>query len=142
MKLNEIQELWQKDAEIDPSSLDLESLKIPKLHSKYYNIMSNEVLIYKKLIRDQKVLKHKRFEYYTGRATAEEYKSAPHDLKILKNEAPMYLEADEQLLAIQEKLDIQAEKISFLKDVISSINFRSNTIKNAIEWQKFMNGLA
>ena len=35
MDLDKIQEMWEKDARIDPDNLHDESLKIPQLHSKY-----------------------------------------------------------------------------------------------------------
>ena len=36
--LEKIQEMWEKDAVIDPDNLHTESLKIPSLHAKYYDI--------------------------------------------------------------------------------------------------------
>ena len=39
MNLEQIQEMWQKDAVIDPDNLHDESLKIPQLHSKYYTCL-------------------------------------------------------------------------------------------------------
>ena len=39
MDLDKIQEMWQKDAVIDPDNLHDESLKIPQLHSKYYTCL-------------------------------------------------------------------------------------------------------
>ena len=36
MNLDEIQEMWERDAVIDPDNLHDESLKIPQLHAKYY----------------------------------------------------------------------------------------------------------
>ena len=38
MNLDEIQEMWERDATIDPDNLHDESLKIPQLHAKYYTI--------------------------------------------------------------------------------------------------------
>ena len=38
MDLDKIQEMWRKDAVIDPDNLHDESLKIPQLHSKYYTL--------------------------------------------------------------------------------------------------------
>ena len=38
MNLDKIQEMWERDAVIDPDNLHDESLKIPVLHSKYYTI--------------------------------------------------------------------------------------------------------
>ena len=47
MDLDKIQEMWQKDAVIDPDNLHDESLKIPQLHSKYYTLYNtwNEVAV-------------------------------------------------------------------------------------------------
>jgi hypothetical protein len=41
MDINEIQKMWKEDSKIDPDNLHLESLKIPQLHSKYYEIFNN-----------------------------------------------------------------------------------------------------
>ena len=38
MTLDEIQDMWKRDAVIDPDNLHDESLKIPQLHSKYYSV--------------------------------------------------------------------------------------------------------
>ena len=39
--LDKIQEMWEKDAKMDPDNLHAESLNIPVLHSKYYEIYNN-----------------------------------------------------------------------------------------------------
>jgi len=36
--LDSIQEMWEKDAEIDRDNLHEESLKIPSLHAKYFEL--------------------------------------------------------------------------------------------------------
>ena len=38
MNLDKIQEMWERDAVIDPDNLHDESLKIPQLHAKYYTM--------------------------------------------------------------------------------------------------------
>ena len=38
MNLDKIQEMWERDAVIDPDNLHDESIKIPQLHAKYYTI--------------------------------------------------------------------------------------------------------
>ena len=43
MNLEKIQEMWERDATIDPDNLHNESLKIPQLHSKYYTIYNTTV---------------------------------------------------------------------------------------------------
>ena len=42
MKLEEIQESWSSDSQIDDTELDNESLKIPELHHKYFNNFNNK----------------------------------------------------------------------------------------------------
>ena len=43
MDLDKIQEMWRKDAVIDPDNLHDESLKIPQLHSKYYTLYNTRI---------------------------------------------------------------------------------------------------
>ena len=48
MDLDKIQEMWEKDARIDPDNLHDESLKIPQLHSKYYTLYNTITLMREK----------------------------------------------------------------------------------------------
>ena len=36
--LEAIQEMWEKDSKIDPDNLHTESLNIPSLHAKYFEL--------------------------------------------------------------------------------------------------------
>ena len=45
MTLEEIQELVEKYLQINDSELDLESIKIPQLHSKYLKTLADSVRI-------------------------------------------------------------------------------------------------
>ena len=42
MKLEEVQELWNRDREIDIAELAIESVRIPQLHDKYLKIYIDE----------------------------------------------------------------------------------------------------
>ena len=48
MNLDKIQEMWERDAVIDPDNLHDESLKIPQLHSKYYTVYNTVTLLREK----------------------------------------------------------------------------------------------
>ena len=48
MNLDKIQEMWEKDSQIDPDNLHDESLKIPQLHSKYYTLYNTITLLREK----------------------------------------------------------------------------------------------
>ncbi len=47
MNIEMIENLWEQDSKIDNDDLHLESTKIPSLHSKYYKIYNN-ILVLKK----------------------------------------------------------------------------------------------
>ena len=48
MNLDKIQEMWERDAVIDPDNLHDESLRIPQLHSKYYTLYNTITLLREK----------------------------------------------------------------------------------------------
>lgn len=144
MKIEDIQNHWEKDSNIDRSELGEESLKISQLHSKYFKYYSHERLILKKMEQDYKTLYRKKFEYYNGTMSYENLKENgwdPNPLKILKSEAPIYISSDGEIAELQLKIDLQNEKIYLLENIIKSINTRGFSIKNAIDWIKFQNGL-
>ena len=52
MNLDKIQEMWERDAVIDPDNLHDESIKIPQLHAKYYTIY-NTISLLREKAREQ-----------------------------------------------------------------------------------------
>jgi Recombination, repair and ssDNA binding protein UvsY len=135
MNFDDIKLMWEKDSKIDDTELDTESLKIPQLHSKYLNLYSDYILIKEKTESEQKLIIRQLWEYYSGKT------DEPFDIKLLKQDIPMYIEADEKYQKITNKLKYYTVITNFLKEVLSNINARSYTIKNTIEWRKFLNGI-
>jgi len=60
-----IQGMWEKDSKIDPDNLHTESLNIPVLHAKYYDVYNNLMLLRKKAEQQRKNTRHERYEYYS-----------------------------------------------------------------------------
>lgn len=145
MKLEDIQELWQKDSEIDITRLTEESLNISKLHSKYYKLYINEVLQYKKLEAEHKSLRLEKYEFYvfgiTDESTSRGWRLPPQG-KILKAEVQQYLDADKDIIKSNLRLALQKEKVDFIQSIVESLKGRSFNIRNAIEFEKFRNGAA
>ena len=73
MNLEQIQEMWEKDSKIDPDNLHDESLKIPQLHSKYYTLYNRITLLRERAREQYNKVRLERYNYYTGKATAEVY---------------------------------------------------------------------
>ena len=68
-----LQQMWEKDSKIDIDNLHTESLNIPVLHSKYYDIYNNLMLLRKKAEQQKKNVRHERYEYYSGKADPDVY---------------------------------------------------------------------
>ena len=128
---------------IDDTELDIESMAIPQLHSKYLNIYMDEKLLLQKINSDYYRLKKMKWEYYTGKLDQDqldEYGWEPFQLKILKQDIDLYMDSDEDLQKIINKQTYQKEKINYLDAILKSVNNRQWNIKGAIEWRKFING--
>jgi len=141
MNLDKIQEMWERDAVIDPDNLHDESLKIPQLHAKYYTVYNTITLLREKARESYAKIKLERHNYYTGKATAEEYAENPFPYKVREKDAiQRHLEADEKLNTIDMKMRYYDVILKFLEEIIRNISGRTYQIKNAIEWQKFQSG--
>jgi|TARA_B100000035_G_scaffold287840_1_gene273072 predicted phosphatase len=139
--LDKLQEMWEKDSQIDPDNLHDESLKIPQLHSKYYTIYNTITLLREKARKNYNTVKLERHNYYTGKAPAEVYVEEPFPYKVRDKEAlQRYMEADEKLNTINMKIRYHDTTLKFLEEIIKTVANRTFQIKNAIEWQKFQAG--
>jgi len=138
--LDDIKSQWAEDSRIDNELLDEESLKIPQLHSKYLNYLSDVKLLKIKKEQEYKVLLREKFEYYTGKSDPEVYRERPFDLKILKQDLPLYMDSDPEIQTASARINYYEEIMFFLEKVLSCINNRGFQIKNSIDWQKFMQG--
>ncbi len=143
MNIEEIMELWNIDTNIDKTELGDESLKIPKLHSKYFNILTRERLVLRKYIEDMKKLKLDKYEFFTqgpNEDTKDKGWRLPPKGMILKGDIPMYMDADQDVIDLTLKIGLQQEKVDLLESIIKTIINRNFVIKNAIEWNRFTMG--
>ncbi len=143
MTLTEIQEQVRKDLKINDLELDIESLRIPSLHSKYLQLLTEHSLLLKKTQGDYAVLKRNKWIYYTGKASDDVYKEKgdfPLKLKT-KDDERTFIEADEEIRELKGKLEYYETVVDYLQEVVKSISNRSFQIKNAIEWRKFEAGM-
>ena len=143
MTLSEIQSQVRKDLKINDLELDIESLRIPSLHSKYLQLLTEHSLLLKKTQGDYAVLKRNKWIYYTGKASEEVYKEKgdfPLKLKT-KDEERTFIEADEEVRELKGKVEYYETVVEYLQEVVKSISNRSFQIKNAIEWRKFEAGI-
>ena len=140
MTLEELQSQADKDLVIDDTELDTESLRTPTLHNKYLQYYNKFNLLLKKSQWEERTLQREKWEYYTGKSDPSVYKEKPFDLKVLKNDVHIYINADEDIQKVQAKIVYQEAIVNYLEQILRMINNRSFTIKNAIEWRRFTSG--
>ena len=143
MKLEAIQELWNRDREIDYTELGTESIRIPQIHDKYLKIYTDERIKLKGLEFDISKLVRAKTDYYAGRMPEDELEERGWEQflgKLLKTEISNYIESDNDIINLKRKLVMVQEKIYYLDSVIKMINNRGFQIKNALDWLKFSHG--
>lgn len=135
---------WDIDCKIDPRNLIEESIKIPRLHHKYYKLM----LIHSKLLRKQedslKKLEYTKWLYYQGKldkTDLDKYGWEQFDLKVLKTDLQKVLDADDDISIKKQNVADQKDIIEYLKSILQNISNRSYLIGHAIESQKLEIGL-
>ena len=142
ISLDEIQMMWKEDSEINIDDLHNESLKVPLLHSKYYEIYNNITLLRKQALINFKVKKLERSNYYSGKADPEVYKDEPFPYKIRDKESlTRYLDADEHLNKVLLKIDYYDTILKYIEEVLKMISNRTYQIKNSIDFLRFQAGM-
>jgi hypothetical protein len=141
--LEKIQTMWEQDSKIDPDNLHTESLNIPSLHAKYFDIHNNILLLKKKAEQQKRNIRHQKYEYYTGKADPDVYIENPFPKKIRDKDAlQKYMDADESLSQASLKVEYYDVLLAYLQDILKMIHQRNYQIKNAIDFQKFASGLS
>ena len=142
LDLDTIQTMWEKDSKIDIDNLHIESLNIPILHSKYFELYNTILLLRKKAEQQRKNIRHERYEYFTGKADPEVYLENPFPKKVRDKETLQgYLDADEKLSQASLKIDYYDTMLTYIDSILKMIANRTYQIKNSIEFMRFQSGL-
>ena len=143
MNLDELRKMVSIDLPMDTTELDKESMKTPQIHNKYLILHTDEKLILGKIQSDFNVLKRDKWLYYTGKMSQEELDEKnwePFNLKILRPDIDKFIESDEDIIRLSNRILLQKEKVNYLENVIKIINNRQWSIRSSIDWLKFTNG--
>ncbi len=141
LSLPALQTKIKADAKIDISALDRASIDAPYLYSKYIAIHANEKMwlsVYKKQLTS---LTLKKTAYYLGDATEDEYRKNPLHIKVSKTMVSKYVNGDSDIQELDSKIEVQNIKVDLLKEYMKVLYQKTFHIKNAIDFQKFVNGV-
>jgi hypothetical protein len=143
MKIESILESWEQDVSIDHTALGTEALKIPKLHHKYNTMLVQERLILRKYKADMAQLDKDKFEFYTQGPSEEQAKlgwELPGRGMILKNDIPVYMKADKQIVELSLRIGLQEEKVELLTSIMWSLKDRTYSLRVALDHLRFTMG--
>jgi c-di-GMP-related signal transduction protein len=137
---------WQKDCEISQHQLDEVSRQTPSLHAKYLQYLALAKLQLKRSENNQKTLLKQKFLYYNGKMSQEEIVSTGWDLdpfnglRMLKGELEYYYDSDPEIQKSEEKVLYHKTLIETLSNIVDTLKWRHQTVKNMIDWRKFEAG--
>ena len=145
MNIDQLQEMWEADCQIDDNYLGENSTATPKLHAKYIKLLVQVKLKHTKLNSEYNILRKNKFRYYRGELSREELNELDwvqwQGVKPLKNEMDEFLSGDSDLNIIKIKIDYLETMIYFLESILGQIKARDWQIKTAVEWKKFLAGM-
>jgi hypothetical protein len=144
MNLEDLKNNITKDSLVDSTELGVEAIKIPQIHGKYLNLLSDFKLLLTKQQNDYAIQKLRKWKIITGKASQEElaqWKEEPFDLDLLKTDVEKFIEGDPKLIELKAKIAVSEIKVKMVEEFLKALNNRNFAIKSAIDWQKMMNGI-
>ena len=140
--LESLQKMCEEDSKIDRDNLHEESLNIPSLHAKYFELYNTIFLLRKKADQQRKNIRHELYEYFSGKSDPDVYVKDPFPKKIRdKDTMQKYLDADEKLSNSSLKIEYYDTMLTYIESILKVIQNRTYQIKNAIEFMRFQSGL-
>lgn len=145
MNIEQLQDAWDIDCQIDDKFLGETTTATPKLHAKYLRILVNVKLKHTKLSSDHNILRKNKFRLYRGELSREELTNLGWEqwqgLKPIKSEMDEFLSGDTDLNTLKVKIDYLETMIYFLESVMGQLKARDWQIKSAITWKQFLAGM-
>tara|TARA_Y100000296_G_scaffold5368_1_gene6635 strand:- start:611 stop:1042 length:432 start_codon:yes stop_codon:yes gene_type:complete len=142
MDLEVLKETAKTDLPIsDFERIDQESYKNQVIKQKWLDFKADFELLLVKAKTDHQLLYRQKWEYYGGKAEAKVYAAKPFDIKVMKTDLAMYIQSDEDILRLSNKIGYYESCVDYCKGVIKSIDNRGWDIKHSIEWKKFEAGM-
>ena len=144
VSIDNLMKEWSIDSKVDSTEPAEELIHIPSLHSKYLNILTYHNSVIHKLSVDFNKMKRVKTDYYHGDLNhpedLEKYGWPPMHKKVLRQDIPTYLDADDDLNAILLKKLAHKEVTNFCESVLRELNSRTYQLSRYIEYIKFTGG--
>jgi hypothetical protein len=142
-KLDDVLKMWTDDSNIDRTEPGKALIDIPKLHSKYLNILSQHRLLVKDAEFKYNRMKKLKWEYYTGKLDDDDLKKhgwEPFPFT-LKSDITTYLDADEDINKYLASKMMHEEVVEVCNAILKELNSRTFQLRSFIDWEKFIQGI-
>jgi intein-encoded DNA endonuclease-like protein len=142
-QIEELLEMWRKDSDIDRTEPGKALLDIPKLHSKYLNILSRHRLLAKESDFKLNKMRILKWEYYTGKLDEEQLKQYGWEPfpYVLKTEVNNYIEADDDINKRMAIKVMHEEIVDVCSAILKELNSRTFQLRDFIAWERFIQGV-
>ena len=142
-QIDNLLEMWRQDSEIDRTEPGKAFLDIPKLHSKYLNILSQHRLLSKQAEFKYNKMKRLKWEYYTGKMDDDQLKKYGWEPfpYVLKSEITTYLESDEDINKYIASKTMHDEVVDVCQSILKELNSRTFQLRDFIAWERFIQGV-
>ena len=147
LDLTDILAMWKVDCVIDKNHIDDASLEAIRCHAKYLEFLGIVKGLRHKKEQQQHILLRDKWLYYSGKMTQPEMDERhwPYDpfkgARVMKSDYPKYFEADTELQASEEAIAKLKTTQETLEEIVGTLRWRSQHLKNIIDWRKFEAGV-
>ena len=142
-KLDDVLQMWATDSIIDRTEPGKALIDIPKLHSKYLNILSSHRLLAKEAEFNFNKWRRLKWEYYTGKLDDDDLKRYGWDPfpYTLKSDLNTYMDADDDINKIIAAKLLHEEVVNCCEAILKELHSRTFQLRSFIEWERFIQGV-
>jgi Recombination, repair and ssDNA binding protein UvsY len=141
--LEDLVTMWtDEDSIINKADAQLELLRIPTLHAKYAGQIAAHSASLKMKNFDYIQMKKQKWDWMNGRMDQAQLAALgwTQFKFLLKQDMNLYLDADPDLIKLQQKKINNEEAIEFCKSVTKELSNRTWQIRDYLAWEKFIAG--
>lgn len=141
-ELDNVLEMWKKDANVDRTEPGRELINIPILHSKYLDILAKNRRMAKDAEFQFNKIKKLKWEYYTGKLddkVLKQYGWEPFPY-VLKSDIQTYIDSDEDIRKYLVKKQVHDDIVDVCTAILKELNSRTFQLKDFIAWERFIQG--
>lgn len=144
MSVEEVLTSWEVDSKIDPSNLGGAARDAPQLHHRYWKLLLACRRSLRRAEDEMKRVRRDKYEFYThgpSREQAARGLRLPPQGRILKADAQRYVESDPEVLEAGARLALLQDEHELLESILKKVANFSHLVHNALEWEKFSQGV-